>query len=200
MTTICQTRIRRFRLQAVGALLALCSLPISDVSADEPAAATDSNDCDFVAPSGMLLGTAYPDYQFTAKPNNESSETITLSKGVRFELRQSACVDAVDQEILITIAHPQHPAADVKFWADFAVQTLAKLKTQENASSAMQSFASFLPQAPSHKPLKGKIVWCRDGTETPDQECGWATGGVYLFEIRREGAALVIDAAQSTSG
>ena len=80
------------------------------------------------------------------------------------------------------------------------MQTLEKLKSQEDASGAMQSFATFLAQAPSHKPHKGKILWCRDGTETPDQECGWATGGVYLFEIRREGAGLVIDAAQSTSG
>jgi len=123
-----------------------------------------------------------------------------LDKGVRLELRQSACVDSVEQELLITIAHPKHAAGDVKFWADFAVQALAKLKTQEGASGAMQSFASFLAQAPSHKAHKGKILWCRDGTETPDQECGWSTGGVYLFEIRREGAALVIDAAQSPSG
>jgi len=185
---------------SIGALLALCALPISNVSAEEPAAATGSNDCDFNAPTAMLVASAYPDYQFTAKPNNETAETIALDKGVRLELRQSACVDSVEQELLITIAHPKHAAGDVKFWADFAVQALAKLKTQEDASGAMQSFASFLAQAPSHKPHNGKILWCRDGTETPDQECGWATGGVYLFEIRREGAALVIDAAQSTSG
>ena len=200
VTSTCPSRVRSARLKAAGALLAFCALSIQNAPAEEPAAPASSNDCDFNAPTAMLVGSAYPDYQFTAKANNESSETIALDKGVRFELRQSACVDAVDQELLITIAHPKHAAGDVKFWADFALQVLAKLKTQEGASGAMQSFATFIAQAPSHKPHKGKMLWCRDGTETPDQECGWSTGGVYLFEIRREGAALVIDAAQSTSG
>jgi len=115
VTTTRPEYFRNLRLMGIGALLALCALPISNVSAEEPPAATGSNDCDFNAPTAMLVASAYPDYQFTAKPNNETAETIALDKGVRLELRQSACVDSVEQELLITIAHPKHAAGDVKF-------------------------------------------------------------------------------------
>jgi len=172
---------------------------VSHAFAQEPQSSTEAVVCDFNAPEPLLLASAYGDYRFTAKPNNGSTESVALARGMRLEIRQSSCVDSVDQEIILTVPHAAHDIVDMKFWADFMQRELARLKTRADDAGTVKSFAEFLAQAPAHDVHNGKVLWCRDGSAAPDEECGWSTGGVYLLEIKRSGKAVVIDAAQSTS-
>lgn len=185
---------------AAGCLLVGGSLPLHAAAGEEPAPQDSAIECEFVAPHALLVADAYADYRFTPRPNNMTVETATLGKGVRLELRQSACVDSVDQEFIITVAKPAHAASDVKFWAQFASKVLLQMKTVPDAAGDVQPLRDFLAQAASIKPHQGQIVLCRNGTPAPDGECGWASGGEFLLEIKRAGADIVIDVAQGRSG
>jgi hypothetical protein len=155
--------------------------------------------CDFVTPSGMLVGDAYPGYRSGQEPDNVWYESVELNDGARLHIRSGGCVDAVSQQFLLTIPHPDRDARDINYWSDYAQRTLATLKTRDGAAGTIASMREFLKQASKYKSHDGRIMMCRDGSTPIRGDCPWESGGSFLFEVKQVGKTLVIKAVQSQS-
>jgi hypothetical protein len=155
--------------------------------------------CDLVTPAGMLIGDAYPGYRSGQESGNVWYESVQLGDGARLHIRAGGCVDAVSQQFLLTIEHPDHDADDIEYWADYAQRTLAALKTRDAAAGIIASMRDFLKKAATYKSQDGKIMKCRDGSTPVEDNCSWDSGGSYLFEVKQVGNTLVIKAEQSQS-
>jgi len=154
--------------------------------------------CNAPAPTALLDGSAYRDYRSGPETTDTFYESITLSDGVKLQIRNIRCTDTDRQEFLLTVAQPDHDKTDVAYWSGYLANALSALKARDDSKDVVTSMRNFLAKAPTYPARGSNVEICRDSTLPRNGECGAKTGGTYSFEIRKVGATLVVKAQQSS--
>jgi hypothetical protein len=160
----------------------------------------DDDGCDFAAPTPMLSAQAYKDYNSRTEHPHVLIESATLPDRKRVELRSHTCVDSFGNEVAVTIKNPPRPASDTKYWVGVMQQTLSGIAVDPEFARTVESMTQFLTKVASLKMEHGRAMLCANGSAPTDGECGWDSGGGFVFRIEKSGGAIVLHVAEDHSG